>query len=217
MATTDLGELSRPYVLSVYSIAKSAVVSAGYGLEVTRHAATDASKLSEAALLSEHAWVVLSAGLSNRAVVACFPGIADAFMQWRSAAEIVARAEECRRRGLSCFNHPRKVAAMVTAACMVVDVGFDSIRRRLLDAPFRTLRSFPYIGEVTVFHLAKNLGIETAKPDRHLSRMARILGYSDAHELCSEIAEVSGDSVRVVDLVLWRFATLRPHYPELLA
>ena len=106
---------------------------------------------------------------------------------------------------------------MVDAAHLVTHMGFPEVKRRLLEAPVATMRAFPYVGEVTVFHLAKNLGIDTAKPDRHLSRMATILGYSDAHELCWEMADVSGDMVRVVDLVLWRFATLRPEYPELLA
>jgi len=38
------------------------------------------------------------------------------------------------------------------------------------------LQQLPFIGPVTAFHLAKNLGIEAVKPDRHLCRLSKLLG-----------------------------------------
>jgi len=57
-------------------------------------------------------------------------------------------------------------------------MGFDVYKRAVLQDPVPTLRSFPYIGGVTAFHLAKNLGADLAKPDRHLSRLAAAQGFS---------------------------------------
>jgi len=72
--------------------------------------------------------------------------------------------------------------------------------------------SFDYIGPVTCFHLAKNLGVDVVKHDRHLVRYASYMGFRDATELCEMISRITGDRVAVVDLVLWRFATLMPAY-----
>jgi len=75
----------------------------------------------------------------------------------------------------------------------------------ILEDPVLALRCLPYIGEITSYHLAKNLGADVAKPDRHLVRFAASQGFSDVHTLCSAISQVSGDPLRVVDVVLWRF------------
>lgn len=67
---------------------------------------------------------------------------------------------------------------------------------------------FPYIGPITYFHLAKNIGVHVAKPDRHLSRLVKELNISSVQTLCSYIGERTGDTIPVVDIVLWRYATI---------
>jgi thermostable 8-oxoguanine DNA glycosylase len=69
----------------------------------------------------------------------------------------------------------------------------------------------PYIGSITAVHLAKNLGFNVAKPDRHLVRLSRQFGYICAADLCSDIAKDTGEQVKVIDLALWRYmADVRP-------
>ncbi len=72
--------------------------------------------------------------------------------------------------------------------------------------------TFPYLGNATVFHLAKNLGINVAKPDRHLLRISNCLGYKCPNNLCEEISLTIDEKVSLVDLVLWRYATLDKNY-----
>jgi hypothetical protein len=60
-------------------------------------------------------------------------------------------------------------------------------------------------GPVTVWQLAKNLGFDVPKPDRHLVRIAEQLGFSSPSQLCGAIADVSGEAVKVIDLVIWRY------------
>jgi hypothetical protein len=47
-----------------------------------------------------------------------------------------------------------------------------------------------------------------------LVRIAEAAGYDSAATLCSRIADIVGDRVSVVDLVLWRFATQERRYRD---
>lgn len=70
------------------------------------------------------------------------------------------------------------------------------------------LESLPWIGKITKYHLARNLGLDVAKPDRHLVRLADNFGYKDVQTMCEDIAERTGDRIGVVDVVLWRYMNL---------
>ena len=65
------------------------------------------------------------------------------------------------------------------------------------------LQGLPWIGGITKYHLAKNLGIDCAKPDVHLQRLADREGVT-AHVLCERLAKATGYRIATVDLVLWR-------------
>ena len=69
------------------------------------------------------------------------------------------------------------------------------------------LETLPWIGPITKYHLAKNLGVDTCKPDRHLSRIAAKYN-SDPFTFCKELSRKTGDKIAVVDQVLWRAANL---------
>lgn len=64
-------------------------------------------------------------------------------------------------------------------------------------------RSLPWIGAITQYHLAKNFGLDVAKPDIHLQRLADSEGVSP-QALCERLAMASGYRVATVDLLLWR-------------
>lgn len=70
------------------------------------------------------------------------------------------------------------------------------------------LQTIPFIGSITKYHLAKNLGHDCIKPDRHLVRIAREKGFSDCQYMCEKIKEETGDKVSLIDIVLWRSANL---------
>lgn len=184
------------------------VLEAGFGSELLWQRDRPLETLTESGFLQETAWVVLSAGMREAIVRRKFPEIARCFLDWRSATEIVRRADDCVSRAICVFGHQPKVQAIAQAATILAAKGFESLLDDMTLDPVATLRQFPYIGPITVFHLAKNLGIPVAKPDRHLCRMAHALGFRSPHALCAEIAAFVGDPVGVVDIVLWRYATL---------
>lgn len=54
--------------------------------------------------------------------------------------------------------------------------------------------SLPWIGPITKYHLAKNLGVDCIKPDRHLVRIAKNNGFKDPFEMCEYISETIEDT-----------------------
>jgi hypothetical protein len=79
------------------------------------------------------------------------------------------------------------------------------VRGRINANGLAALEALPFIGTVTKWHLAKNLGLDVAKPDRHLLRIAARFGYDDVQRMCHDICEFCGERISVADLVLWRF------------
>lgn len=197
---------------SAYVKAKLKVLAAGYAPEIMWQKTLEIQDLTEVHLLRECAWVILSSGMRESVIRKKFPDITHAFFEWASAQEIVLHRDHCIRTALPFFWHERKIEAIAQSAQIIYSKGFEVLRDEIAYDPIGTLRQFPYIGPATSFHVAKNIGLPFAKPDRHLCRLAVLSGYERPSDLCSAIAEYIGDPVAVVDIVLWRFAILHPDY-----
>jgi hypothetical protein len=77
--------------------------------------------------------------------------------------------------------------------------------------PVSYLQTLPLIGKTTKWHLARNIGIDCPKPDRHMLRLTAFYGYSSAMDLCKEIRVIAPDyNIGTIDLILWRDCNLRP-------
>lgn len=70
------------------------------------------------------------------------------------------------------------------------------------------LQTLPFVGGITKYHLAKNLGLDFCKPDRHLERVAK-QHHTTPEIMCKELAEFTTDRIGVVDIVLWRACNLK--------
>lgn len=197
---------------SAYVKAKTQVLAAGYGDEILWQRNVSIEAVTERTLLKECAWVILSSGMRESVVQLKFPAISEAFFHWTSAGEIVCHQERCIATALAVFCHERKIQAIAQCARIVHDTGFQPLLERLHSDTLSVLQQFPYIGPVTSLHVAKNIGFQVAKPDRHLCRLATLSGYEHPAHLCQALADYIGDPVSVVDIVLWRFATLRHDY-----
>ena len=196
---------------------KDAIVALGFSWKMDWQAERRFDRVRESDFLREAAWTVLSAGFRESVVRKIFGHICDAFLDWQSAALIQAQRADCRRAALHVFNNHRKVDAILNIACVVADSGFEVIRRRIQEEDVRFLQTLPYIGSITAFHLAKNLGLPVVKPDRHLQRIARVAGFGSPREMCELISHRVGEPIQVVDIVLWRYATLFPDYMAVFA
>lgn len=104
------------------------------------------------------------------------------------------------------FNHKGKCDA-IDYVCINRIKLFNDLKL-LLDSSNNNdvlawLKSLPWIGDITKYHLAKNYGLDVAKPDRWLMRVAEKANKS-VDKLCEELGLITGDRVATVDYVIWR-------------
>ncbi len=206
------GRIATDMLASAYVKAKLRVLASGFGPEIIWQKNLRIETLTEPDFLRECAWVILSSGMRESVVRGRFPRISEAFLGWVSAHQIVSQRDHCVRLALLCFRHKPKMEAIAQCAGIIHEKGFAAVRHEIDRDPIAALRQFPYLGPATSFHMAKNIGLSVVKPDRHMCRLATLSGYECASELCCTIAEYVGDPVSVVDIVLWRFATLHDDY-----
>jgi hypothetical protein len=192
---------------SLYRAASSAV-SKEFGFEREWQRSVLGRPFLERDLLREAAWVILCSGFRERIVRRHFDAISLCFCDWVSAEYIIRRAERCRSTAMAVFGSARKIAAILSVCDYVCEHGFDALSYRIRVDPMPELRKFPFIGPVTSYHLAKNLGIDVVKPDRHLARLASTFGFGSAELMCAAIGCQVGEPASVVDIVLWRYCAL---------
>lgn len=204
--------LSNINLVDAYLTARETIVSLGYGFEIDWQEKIKFANVSEAVFLRESAWVILSAGMRESVVRLKFKPITAAFMNWESAATIAKLRRRCEARAIGIFAHVGKIRAICAAAERVAAEGFSTIKRLISSKGIDYLETFDFIGPVTRYHLAKNIGMDVVKPDRHLVRMAAAAAFANPADLCGAIADATGDRTSVIDLVLWRFATVQPDY-----
>lgn len=192
--------------LMFYDKAKAFVASEGLSWEIEWQRTRCFFEFTETDLLCETAWVILCSGFREAIVRRYFDRLSLCFCDWESAREIVINAPACRSTALALFRNARKIDAIVNVARRVDNVGYSTLKEVICSNPITELQNFPFIGPITSWHLAKNLGLEVAKPDRHLDRLSSSLGFDDAHDLCGAVATATGQKVNVVDIVLWRYA-----------
>ena len=198
------------FALRLYNQAKITVIAAGFSYELDWQRTRCFADFTESDLLRESAWVILCSGFREATVRKAFDLLSLCFCDWESAHEITLNATACRATALAVFRNLRKVDGIIGVARYVDNAGYGTLKEAIVRDPIPELRNFPFIGPVTSWHLAKNLGLEVAKPDRHLARLSFSLGFEDAHHLCASVAAASGDCVKLVDLVFWRYtASLR--------
>ena len=204
--------LSKKKLVETYLIAKEEVIQRGYAEEVDWQDQLCFSRITETDFLREAAWVILSSGMREAVVRKKFVGVTAAFRHWESAQDIVENNSECQNNALKVFAHPRKISAILSVAERVHEHGYPKIYDHIRDNGVDYLQQFDFIGPVTRYHLAKNIGLDVVKPDRHLVRVAEAASYADPHALCEAIANETGDKLSVIDIVIWRFATVEPLY-----
>lgn len=204
-------------LLDSYRFMKDKVVSSGYTEEIKWQEYTESNTVKESQFLEEAAWVVLSSGFKESILRKKFKNISLCFCNWASAQEISEEASVVRNCALHVFGNTKKIDSILKIAAIIAETGFDDYWGNVCKNPIDELQKLPFIGKITSYHLAKNLGFDVAKPDRHLLRIANLFGFEDnVYELCKSISNATGDKIGVVDIVIWRYATIDTNYLETL-
>jgi hypothetical protein len=192
----------------LYMTAKERVIEAGFAEEIDWQEEVVNNDFDEPTFLREAAWVVLSVGFREAIVRRRFSEVSRAFFHWSSADLIMTQRETCRTNALLAFGNHQKINAILKIVERVEAEGISMIRKQIADRGIEFIRELPFMGPVAARHLAKNLGMVMVKPDRHLTRLADRTGYETVEGMCRTIADVVGDSLSVIDIVFWRYATI---------
>ena len=165
--------------------------------------------------LNQLAHVVLSSGMKASVISTIWYNFARVFHNFQSPQDIVEKKERMRIDALKLFNSQGKVDAIIKAAEIIYSEGWDVIKGTLESKGIDYLEKFPYIGKITKYHLAKNIGFDVAKPDRHLVRIAKYFKYESVQMMCKYISEnyeprsaEMKDRIATVDYVLWRYTEM---------
>lgn len=168
----------------------------------------------------EYVWVVHATGFSAKAVGKFMPKLLAAYGWWDALA--CKDFSQVMERVAPVCNNPQKAKAVHEMAKLMHD-GMEKLARR--DGGYRPaaevwpewrrlrlsspelLAKLPYVGKVTCYHLARNIGLlEFVKPDLHLVRMAKHWGFEDPVAMCKAV-QPDGMPLGIVDLIFWYAAS----------
>ncbi len=199
-------------ICHAYFFAKQYVIRKGYGKEIDWQNEIDFNEINESTFLQEAAWVILASGMNDKVIRNKFPLIKRVMHDFTSGETIRNDKSTCYRKAIRIFNHPGKINAILYLADYVAIHSYSQVKMSIQSGDVNFIQTFPYLGKATSYHLAKNIGLNVAKPDRHLLRVSNSLGYNCPNELCEKISCLIGEKKSLVDLVIWRYATLNRDY-----
>lgn len=176
--------------LARYKEVKSQIEAAGFSEEIEwAQTVTPPNNAEEFA--QEAIYIICNSGMRWTVARKIFDSIMPLIYSGKSAA--------------GAFGHKGKVSAIDHIWENRRDL-FDSYCKIYTEAErLEYIAQLPWIGPITKYHLAKNFGVDCAKPDRWLVRLADHF-QTDPHTLCARLSSESGDRIATVDLVLWRAA-----------
>ncbi|MBN8668779.1 MAG: hypothetical protein J0M30_14875 [Chitinophagales bacterium] len=175
--------------LENYNNIKNQVIEHGYEHDIKwQENVTECTNQYE--FFFETCWVILNSGMKEQIARKIWERIKKAWEDGVDISEV--------------FKHNGKVKAI-----KYVEENQSRLFEEyvLAENKIDYLKTIPFIGNITCYHLAKNLGHDCVKPDRHLVRVAKT--YNETPDsLCEKISKQSGDRKCVVDIVLWRACNL---------
>lgn len=182
-------------LIKFYSFAKKICIAEGYQEEIQLVEDRRFDQITSEDFFREYAWVVISSGISNKAATSVFTKLMET-------------------RNLDAVKHPGKHKALEKADRNYLK-WFGLLQTCKTDEERITyIQTLPYLGPATSLHLARNLGIDVAKPDRHLIKIATHFEYADVQQMCSDISKETGERVGTIDIVLWRICTIMPPWKQ---
>lgn len=134
----------------------------------------------------EAVYVIVNSGMKNTVALGIFERCIDRLQAGRSIRRV--------------FKHPGKSRAIeaIWKQRHELFAAYGSAEDKV-----RFCATLPWVGPVTSYHLAKDLGADLAKPDVHLARLAR-RDRTTVERMCRRLARLSDYRVATVDTILWR-------------
>jgi len=175
-------------------------------------------EVDKTTFLREYAYVIYCSGFRQSVVEKHWPALYQAYHEFNPTLISQSRGQT-RENALSYIGNKRKVESVLNTAEQLKDMKGEtwiSYKQQIKDsAPdFELLEDLPFIGPKTKFHLARNMGFNVAKPDRHLERIAVAYNMTTS-SMCKYLSEKSEEltgkhyDIHTVDSIFWRAAAER--------
>ncbi len=90
----------------------------------------------------------------------------------------------------------------------------EKILQKIKDQPtdidrIEYLYTLPQIGKIMKHHFARNIGIDTIKPDLWMDRIAEKYAYANPFVMCEAIQKERPEHrIGTIDVILWRYCNL---------
>ena len=120
---------------------------------------------------------------------------------------------------LTIFHNKNKIKAIESIWNNRTDIHNKFYKLKSNEEKLNFLFNLPYIGEITKYHIARNLGINVVKYDIWIQRLSIALLKSnlkvntsklssDVKKICDnmfdEISKITGEKIGYIDVVLWK-------------
>ena len=161
---------------------------------------TNIENVSKWKFFVEYVFAVLVAGFKVATINQRWNRIRDALWGF-NFVKIYMNSDLARKRLLRAFGNKRKADAIIKGAIRITDLDWDDFKKEIVK-DINVLDDLPGIGPVSVYQIARNLGYDTIKPDRHIKRVADYFGLNP-FEMCKTIAEATHQPAHYVDTVFW--------------
>lgn len=149
---------------------------------------------------SEYVWTVYASGFNAKVLTPKFQQIMKIVGSW-DAPQIW---DIMWIRLSTVIANKRKANAVAKCRDLMCRLGWDEFREKYCGSA-EALKALPFIGGITCFHLARNIGIDCVKPDLHLMRLANHFQFESPETMCDFLSELFEERVGVVDFVLWAY------------
>ncbi len=204
-------------VLKVYQYAEHIVNEGGYGKQVESLKELMETKpyktISVEEFFREYTWVVFTCGFKAAYVQKYWNNIKRMCCGFDISKTKELSFEELLE--VSPIKNKKKLKAIKQSCEIINDCFVEKIHKiKDKDEAKDLFKTLPFIGEITVYHIMRNIGIDCFKPDRHIVHITRDLNISETdlfQIICSKYKEYIG----VIDYILWRAsATLHNLQPN---
>ncbi len=163
--------------------------------------------------MQQYSHVVLVSGFRFKTVKKIWEDFEGAFCSW---CPDVSPDEWDINKALELFQNKRKVLAIEKTGRKLWGKAFTEWWNKIqndVDTALIEFEQLDYIGLVTKYHLARNLGYDCYKSDRWIKRVSKACGLSP-DQLFAELKKETGDSYAIIDIIIWRACEQKVLVPQ---
>lgn len=150
----------------------------------------------------EYIWCVYVSGFNSKVVYKKFSELIKVYNPWYKRYN----NEEIWNGVEKIIANKRKFEAIMKTNRLLKDNSWLTFKKHYL-SNIDCIRKLPYMGAITSYHLARNIGLDAIKPDLHLTRLSKHFKFKDPYDMCNKIAMETEWRLGVIDLILFYTAS----------